>query len=217
LLLSLLQWLLGLLGPNLTDKIQRPRRRLDLMNGIHAELDHHRYVLAALAYKLQSFMAEVDHDFINWILPILENYSGPDAEPALAVSYRKLLSLTNDQIRAIHIAMHKPGSAVGLKTYALPFLDSQVPSLGICEADYQRRVLQIKSHQELMNQDIEFARATLGQTFDPSITGANREAVVQNLEKSYRTIARKARELASEITALIEKHSPLTPAGRVGT
>ena len=157
-LILLLGWLLGLLSPLLAEKIQRPRRRAELTKSVLYELDHLRYVLTGLSYKLLSRAAAVDRDFIRWILPILETYTGPGAEPKFAELYKKQLEMTDDQLRAMYQAMRTPGSGVGLKKYSLPFLESQIQSLSICPLEFQQKVLNMRAQLELLNQEIEFAR-----------------------------------------------------------
>lgn len=68
-----------------------------------------------------------------------------------------------------------------LTPYSLPFLASQVPHLAICTLDFQRRILAIQAQLEFYNGDVAFLQAQAALTFDPNVTGSNREAVLSNM------------------------------------
>ncbi len=59
----------------------------------------------------------------------------------------------------------------------------------------------------LFNAEVEFAVRDFERTFDPNLTGENRQAVFVNLEKGYEKVARRACEIANFISELLAAYS----------
>jgi len=70
-----LGWLLGLLAPAIVERIRRAYRTADLQAAVFIELHEHQFVMALASYKLRDYTAQLTDDYLNWLAPILANYT----------------------------------------------------------------------------------------------------------------------------------------------
>lgn len=77
----LLGWLLGTLSPAISEKIRRRYRAAELKRAIIADLKELRYTMASVSHVLHDHLGLMPDKWLDWVLPILQNYSGPEANP----------------------------------------------------------------------------------------------------------------------------------------
>jgi len=208
--LIILGWLLGILSDPIVKGIQNARLRASLQNGLLAELVETQVNMAFIAYKLRGRLLSVTQEFLAGLQPIFESYDGPEKDERLVEAIRGLGKLTDDQLKYMHSSQNKPGRAVGLCSTSLPFLSSQVHMLSVCQPDFRQRILRIKAHVDLFNQQVMQAMGFLEKTFDQSITGDNRLAVEGNLEEGYEAVARRAEVIIDCVSELRSRYALTT-------
>lgn len=200
LLYILFGWLLGLLSPGIVERIRRRYRQADLVAAVISELRELQYIMGFVAYQTRSRLGLVTDGFLDWLLPIVRSYEGPGGDPKVVqamVECRRELS--EDQRRQVHLATAKPGTAPGFKEYRLPLLLALAGEISICPLEFQRRVFWIGGRLELYNQQVVFLRTQFEKTFDPSITGENRQAVELNLSRGCQQLADAAELIANAV------------------
>ena len=202
LLYLLLGWLLGVLGSIFFDRFQRLRHRGEFTQGALTEARALKFKMAIIAYRMRSYQGPLEDDFIAWVRPILEGYDGPDKDPNITEAVRKLATMTPEQRRALHGAVCKPSVSPKPATYSLPFLESQMSNLPLCPSDFQLRLLLMKEQLDYFNQESRFFMGQYEKTFDPSIIGSNRDAVLANIEEACERLAQRARWITDAISEL---------------
>jgi hypothetical protein len=186
----------GLAGPN-----QCGYRRRDLIRGVLDELLSLQHLMAIVAYRIRSRNMLVTNAFLDAIIPILENYKGRDRVEQMIEAIKDSRKLPDDQRTAIHQAMKKPNVSLALRQYSLPLITTQTSDLTICSLDFQRAVLHVRFHLDLCNQLVPYTQTLHEKTFS-DLSPENREAVIANLEQSYRQYGDRAELIVEAIKAL---------------
>jgi hypothetical protein len=200
-LLLLLGWLMGLLSPGIADRIRRGYRRRDLMRAVLDELLTLQHVMAIVAYRIRARNMAVTNDFLETIIPIVENYKGPDRVERMIEAIKASRKLPQDQRIATHQAIQKPNASLSLRQYSLPLITTQISDLTICSLVFQRAVLHVRFHLDLCNQFVPHSQALHEKTFS-DLSPENREAVTANLEQGYREYGDRAELIVEAIKAI---------------
>ena len=198
----ILGWLLGVLSPLISQRIQRGYRRDELVDALVAEARGIQFRMALLAWRLRQYLLTVDGEFVRWLLPILEGYDGPDRDPKAIKAFQLLRERSDEEIKTGDQALRRPGVSPHLVPLTAPFLSSQIAAISICSLDFQRQLLDLSNQLALYNEEVRTQMDTLDKTFNPGIVGPNREAVFANLERGYEKLARRAEGIARQIADL---------------
>lgn len=152
-----LGWLLGILGTIVADAIKRQHRNTEVRNAIFSELSEARFRLAAVVYHMESRYGTYDRKLLEWTLPLIEHYRGPNPNARMAELIRKhLTTLTDAQLDAI--ANHQkaePEGGTAVKKYRIPYVESRLGDLGILDEQSQALILDIRSNFDLYNEEVD--------------------------------------------------------------
>jgi hypothetical protein len=196
-----LGWLFGLLTLPIGDAIRRRRERPELAAAIMAEMTELRHTMALVAYTMKSATGEREDAFLAWLEDTVAAYNGPD--PDLPKFLGALRELKARRTAGAGPTPTLPASnGLSLKSYELPFLNSQVHKLGICSTAFQRQVLQIKAQLDLFNAEAGFLMRQFELTFDASLDTTTVARVQANLQSGYGKLGRSAVSLADQIATL---------------
>lgn len=77
LLLLALGWLLGMLGPVVTEAIKRRRENCQVKVALAAELRQVSYKLALASYLVNIHFGTVDRPYLQWLQRVTAGYNGP--------------------------------------------------------------------------------------------------------------------------------------------
>ena len=199
--LLLLGWCLGLLGGPVAESIVRRYRAKRLRPAVIAELKELQYTCALVAHELYGHLGKIDRSLSEWVVTTIESYDGPDRDEHTLELFRNALSRPPEEQNA-SLTKKNPWDAKRVVSYQLPFLDANLPSLADCSLAFQQPVLNIKSQLELFNGQVASVRSNLERTFDPSLTGINRQLLDGNINRGYDDLAMRARDIADKIAAL---------------
>jgi hypothetical protein len=201
--LLLLGWLFGLLAGPISEAIRRTRRRTELVDAIKAELRQCRHLMASLAFRLKSHIAEVDQDFLQWLVPIEEEEAQLSGDDRMIQSLRNLLETAALGKPVFEHNRAAAGISLTLKTHSLPLLDSALSDLVLIPVPLRREILAVREQLDLLNQEVAFLMVLHQQTFDSRIDLLNDNLIRQNLEKGYRTMADRAKDIAVRISRIL--------------
>lgn len=207
-MLIFLGWLLGVLGPNITESIRNFYRIRELKDTFYIELDSLRYRLANVYFSLLLLLGRLSLEKVNWHLHIFTAYEGPDA-PELPSGFSALRErLTEDNISEVNIFYRTQNEGVGktLKRFSLPYIYSQLEFLTLLPSDYQVRILDILAHINMFNEQVDYATVTLDRSFNSSMTVDNYHINDTNLNNAYEKIAESARYISDKIGDLFQAH-----------
>jgi hypothetical protein len=182
-LMLLLGWFLGLLAPPITERIRRRYREKDLIQAVADELLGLEYTMAFVALKIRLRNAEVTDEFLDSLLPIVEDYKGPDRDEKVLDALTEMRKLPEHQRAAVHRQQRQPQAGLGLQQYGLPLLATQVADLAICPIGFQRAVLNVRYHLDLFNCSAAYLQSQFDKTF-MDLTEENHTAILKNLESA---------------------------------
>ncbi|HXP83286.1 MAG TPA: hypothetical protein VN841_01110 [Bryobacteraceae bacterium] len=187
-------WVLGLASPLIWEWQKRRRRVKELKSSVIGELNELRYKMGWVALTVRMNRGNADAEFINWLDPIVQNYVGAETNPELVAGLKTLRELL---LRNPGIGQQKrPLVGLGVKEYTLPLLDAHLGEISNFRVKFQSAVLAIKGHLDLFNQTVSYLRKLEDRTFDQSITGVNREAVMKNIDNGFVDLANRAKRIA---------------------
>lgn len=203
-LLLVLGWIFGLFSSIIVDWLKERSQRKELKQGLFTELKALRFRLIAtvgqIAFKFGSF----DRELLSWLRQQYENYGGAFPKERVLQSIDNLLKSGDKQLAIdAEIVNAPPGNVLSLKAFNFPFLDSQISNLSLFDAEFQNRILEIKTQVNFINEDIELSRFYFEKTFDSSITEENHEIISKNLKNAYQDVGEKACRIVDSITKLI--------------
>jgi hypothetical protein len=203
LLWLVLGWLFGLLGPGIAERIRRAHRAKNVVDAVTGELIEMQFTMGLVANTVRARSATLTDEFLDWLYPIVKNYTGPDADPKWAESIEGLRGKkTEAERQAIFLAMRSPATGLDLKEYSLPVLASLAAELSICPMNFQRGALRVKQQLDIFNQQVVQLKWQFNKTFDPGVQDDNRQALMTNIENGYAALARMAQRFADAVTAL---------------
>ena len=91
-----------------------------------------------------------------------------------------------------------------VKHARMPYLISQLHSIGSFSSNEQTILLEILEHTRIYNETVDEARELFSMTFDQGITGSNREIVEKSLRGKYVQLARRSRIIVERVDALFK-------------
>lgn len=176
--IAIVSWGLGLITPTLVDRIRRPYRAKDLRVGIFRELHELRHTLAACAFRAKQHLGTLDHEFLEWILPVWNAYDGPSKDPKTITALEAFKALTPTQLSALTIAKKAP-----------PLL---APGA-------QQWILKIRSRLSYFNEDVRLLMELPPIDVQRTITQDNHARLVATIDEGYAKLASLARAIATDI------------------
>ncbi|HZT33485.1 MAG TPA: hypothetical protein VFA33_26595 [Bryobacteraceae bacterium] len=201
LLMLVLGWAMGLLSPTIVEKIRRRYKQRDLMNAVVDEFLGLQYTMTMVAWIHRARNAEVTDSFLDSIIPIIEQYKGPDRNEEMITAMKRSRERPEQDRIAHHKVMRKPESGLSVKQYALPLFVSQMADLSMCPIDFQRAVLNIRYHLDLYNQSIPLLQSLFDKTF-ASLTEENLAIIRANIEQGYKDVGQRAEIIKNAISEL---------------
>ncbi|MCI0564196.1 MAG: hypothetical protein MN733_37450, partial [Nitrososphaera sp.] len=133
-------------------------------------------------------------------------YEGINPSEDLKENTGKLLDLDDHQIH--HLAQQskaQASSALSLKKYSLPFIDSKMSYVSAFDVPFQNHIFEIKNYLNALNEEVDQARHYTGLTFNSSLSDGNYKAVCQNLENCYKNVADRSKVIVEIISKLDKK------------
>ncbi len=200
-----LGWLLATLSPIIADSIRRRRESKEIKSALLAELSELKYRMAVASYYAHLRFGHVDRAFLQWLRGIIATYSEPSPAESLLKGIDMQLSLAEQALLGLLASERSKGkSGLTLKKYAVPLLDARLAVLTWLPTAVQVLLLEVRTQLRMVDEEVDGARYYFQLTFDPKVTGNNREAVEQNLDNAYRQYGDRARIVAEKIAKLEE-------------
>lgn len=201
LLLLALGWLLGMLGPVVTEAIKRRRENSQVKVALAAELREVSYKLALGSYLVNLHFGTVDRSYLQWLQRVTASYKGPSLVETRQRSFEIQLNLPDQKLAAwVQDQAGREGQNIVVQKIMVPLLDARVSSLWHIENRVQIILFDIRSNINLLNELVDRARYYTDLTF--KLEGGNYKLVVGNLESCHRQYAERARRIVSKIEEL---------------
>jgi hypothetical protein len=203
-LMLLLGWALGLLSPAIVEGIRRRRDGEKTHLALKAELDELSLRAALVSHMIQMRFGVVNREHLEWLRDALRRYKGSN-EAAGVLSFAEKLLSQSDEVIATVAATDKarPGRALRLKKLSAPIVDSRLPIFWQLDEGLQRQLLEIKTHLDFVNEDIDDARYYFQLSFS-NLSEKNDALATQNLTACYLQISDRAKIVVNKI-ALVSR------------
>lgn len=205
-LLVVLGWLLGLLGPAIVSAIRDRREAKRVREALLKELRELQFRIVLIIYLTESKYGKLDHSFFKWAESILTGYAGVNSADSLLKTIGPLLNLTDKEMSdfAQHARQrHRPNTGLALKKISLPLLEVSLPSLTRFDSVLRGRLLEIKTHIGFINETVDDARYYFRLSFQNDISSENYQRANANMIDSYKTYASQARVVAETIGKIL--------------
>jgi len=198
-------WGLGLLSPFVVEKIKLRKKKRELLNGIITELRDVRIKLAGASFLLGKEAGKFDREFLAWCLPVFRDYEGPEPTKNILKSIEMLLTQNDEQIERFKKITKLPeGVGLSLKHYEIPFTQSKLGEISIFNIKIQNMILNIRSHIDLLNSEIDIAMKYHFMTYDSSISIENHKRLTIDIKKRFANIQGMAMQIADRIGEFIK-------------
>jgi hypothetical protein len=202
LLLIVLGWLLGMLGPAVTESIKKRRESQQVKVALAAELREVAYKLAISNYLVHVHFGTVNRSYLQWLRGAICSYSGPSQIETTLPSIDMQLGLPEEQLsELIHRQKAREGKNINTQKILVPLLDARVSSLWYLEGPVQVLLLDIRSSINLLNEIVDQSRYFSSLTFG-ALSEGNYELVVENLDGCHRQYAERAKRIVDKIAQL---------------
>ena len=202
LLLLCLGWALGLLAPVIVDTIRRKRENLVGQAAIQTELGEVAHKLAFATHYIHMHFGSVDREHLDWLKIRILEYKGPEQPTAVLQSVDMQLAMSSDELVAANKALASPtGKGLRLQKYPVPILDSRISALWSFQTTVQRRLLEIRTCLDMLNELVARTQKLDDMTFSKHEDG-NHQRVIENIDQCYRLYAERARITVEHIHQL---------------
>lgn len=205
-------WFLGIFSPLIVDKIQKHYQKKELKKGFFTELRGIRLRLVLLVYGICANSEGFNRELLTWTYNLLKEYV--ELKEYMGLVDSKVLEILEKQMKMSDEALDelakmlkasKPeGMVLGLKKFALPFLDSQLGRLSLFNMEFQNQMIEVRVRLGLLNEDIELFRFYYEKTFDSALSEDNREIITFNIHRIFENMSRGIRRIVDNITKLMD-------------
>ena len=197
---------LGLLSPSIVEAIKRRKENKLGQAAIISELSDLGHKLALAAHYVHMHQGTVDRSQLEALASHLQGYSGLRDLVGLSASIERQLSMSDTELQSfIRLTAEASGKGVALQKYPVPLLDARVSAIWSFATDVQRRLLDIRTRVELLNDLVDRSRNLHDLTFS-KLEGDNYKLVVESIEQCYSQYARGASIIVEHIEKL--RHTP---------
>ena len=204
LLLVIFGWLLGLLAPVIATHVNDNRKSKTMKAGIRNELREFQHRLVLSAYIFNLAYGKFDHEFLRWTREHCSSYKGINKNEQIKKSIDSCLRMSEYDLHKFVIDQRDESKGKSVKYARTPFLESQLPNIGLFSSDKQTILLEILEHVKIHNETADGAKVYLSMTFNQDITGNNRRIVETSLIKLYIQLAERSRIIAERIDAFFK-------------
>ena len=200
----LLAWLLGIISQPIVSRINKYYKRNDLKKVIFYDLKNLEYRLAANYHKINIHLGNIDKPKLKWIKTIYEKNIEDCPKMLIEIINKKLQFSESEFDKFTNQSKAKENINLDLKKFSLSFTESILERLSIFDAKFQKDILDIRDHNNILNEEIENAKFYFRLTFDPSCMDINNEIIKLNLEKSYNSIQERCRIIIDKIEKILK-------------
>lgn len=202
LLLVVVGWLLGLLGPAIVDHIRRERENKLGRSAILGELHEVGGLLAIAFYAVRSKEGTLNREHLQWLKAYLEKGTRSEAITNWTSRIDKQLEWSDEELARYTQAMKsKEGKSTLPQKYAVPLLDSRVSALWSFDTEFQRNLLEIRQLLNRLDDLVERSRKLHDMTFS-NLDELNRGAVNENIKENISFYADSAKLIVDKIAKL---------------
>lgn len=196
-------WLLGLIGPIVTDAIKRRRENATGRRAILAELHDTAFKVLTAAYAVDLYRGSLTHKSLKNYLELAAAFNKTSDLLRFTEILERMHGYSEEQLASFtRAAKSEPGRGAVLQKYAIPLLDSRVSALWTFETAFTRELLDIRVGLDLLNDIVDRSRKYADLTFQ-ELSQFNRLAANKNIDESYELYGERALRIVKQVSALM--------------
>jgi len=202
-----LGWALGLVSLPITEWFQHRSRRELIKQGIFAELLYARETMAAAVVSIEGQFGRLTKKKLKWFKDHVRDRELPEPFDLLKPVLDRLTQVSDEQFQEVVAKFTAaPGTSPQIKKYALPYTQSKLGDLDLFPEDFQRLVLDILSHLNILNQYVDESRFFRSVTYDSGISEVNNTNAQAEVLKCAQFASDQARTIVDFSTTLLKNH-----------
>jgi len=196
------------------EKRELTEKKNKIKQSVLLELKNLLVRLAMTCHTIQNHLGLGNKSTLRWVKTICEKYI-EGCSKDLLTTMEKLLQLPDNQFNAEMKLKESKNTGLALKTHALPFTESILEHLLICDLKFQMGVFEVWAQINILNEEIRDADYFHRLTFDSSSMKTNEAAIKSNIISRYNHIQKRNEIIAGKIDKIITEfgEQPAT-AGR---
>lgn len=209
--LLVIGWLLGLLGPNIVNKITKGYQRKAIQKAMFSDLYELRAKMAVISYRIRLIKKINDFDRFNLLLSLTSEYKGfnqdnklkefIDSEIQLPIDQKQ----TDDLIEAFHI-MKQGSVGTFFSKHSIPYIQASHDKLDLFEVDFTSTILSLSDDLNMYNLLVVKLDHWIDMTFDQSQPKENHVRIQYNYNDTLKLIMIRADVIIDKIEALFSTY-----------
>lgn len=202
LIILVLGWLLGLLGPAIVDSIRRGRENKLGRKAILSELHEVGGVFAVATFAIKSKQGTVDRAHLEWLKTYLQNGERTVVYTEWVDQLEIQLTWSDEEITQ-YFKFMKQSDEKGtlLQKYPVPLLDSRVAALWSFDTSFQRRLLEIRQMMHRLDSLVDRSYKLHDMSFS-KLDETNHALLSENLKSTVEFYAESAKQVVDKIAGL---------------
>lgn len=200
-------WLLGMLGPTLTDALKARRKRRDFLRALNCELSDIQVRLLITGFLLGQRFGQLDEEYLVWLQAALNRYTGDEEITRIRRFVESLVEDGVDPGVREYLRQEKEGVGLSMKAYSTSYLDSNLSEISGLSADLQARIHEFRNRLYALNQEIILANERQTMTWDSSLSSASLDRLKLDVENRFaflQNMSVQASKAIESIEALID-------------
>jgi hypothetical protein len=205
LLLVVLGWLLGLVGPAIQERIRRRYQSGRIRSAIISELTQLREQCASTTVTIETKAGRLSKDLLTWHRSVHGDHPLPPPLDQLTQITERLECVDDAVFAELALRLKSPpGAGINLKELDLPYTKVKVTDLELFSESGRRRILEILSRIRIFNQIVDESRFFFKLTFDGGISQENHASAQAQVQSSCDSGSQQSR-LISDLVGLALK------------
>lgn len=186
--LLVLGWLFGLVGPAVVDAIRTRRTVRAIKKSLLLELAELQIRVGGAAWYLAAYIGAVDRNYLEWLKAVHDRYRGVRGDTQMAAMIEQMLSRPDADIAngVAQYAANASSRRLRLRRYPTPVMDMALQHLSRFDPSTQQRLLELKTSLVIFDELAADAREFFSLTFQKHVADNLLEQVGNNLRSTYR-------------------------------
>jgi len=201
----ILGWALGLGSASYTEWRKGRKRARAIKIAISLELREIALRLLMLAQLLERRTGGLNRKTLEWMLPLIQRYAGPNPKDELLAGVEGLLRSSDAELAQLAEHLQKTTPPSFIPHQEVSYTTTAVGQLHDQDPEYAARILDILSHIRMFNDARENGLYYLRLTFAPGLTDANHQKAIANVLQTEAQLAKRARIIVEKISSVEDK------------
>lgn len=197
----ILGWLLGLLSPEIINRISNSYRKDKVRKTIINDLKGLKKRIAPLPWLILPKYNQLTLEDFEWLIK-----NDPEVYQKHVEAFADQNISKEDLVHHFNTEGVRKNTKPYIKKNNLFALDSNLSNITLLDDEFVSGILEVKFKLESFNEDIQYYRENLKMTFDSSISAHNHEIISDGLDSQVLWIARQAIGIVDKINDLLEEH-----------